>query len=139
MPISSERWTPIDDDERRENLKDWNEYRKTWIVVLTKINGWSEPQAKEWAEQWRDIQMLGHEFPCYYVSPALIPTELKKSLDEHSIMKLGWAVQEAIEHPQGGKVWFPLDDPNFDWDAAKKRVQAVIDGATGSTQYSKNS
>lgn len=103
-------------------------YLSAWKKVFHVFLGWSEADALKWAE-WcdeflepDDNAMFYHEPPMYYVALGLVPKRLTMSLEGMELTRFGWRIQDLIE--DGDE--FCSCKPDFDWQAAKIRVEKLL-------------
>jgi len=98
--------------------RDW--YLQTWELVLTHLLGWSAPQIRNWAKSW-DLSnsTFYHELPTYYLAGLLIPADLTPRTCNY------WPLVSEVMRALGN----PTSDGTYDWEAARKRVDAVITNA----------
>ncbi len=117
-----ERPMPYDED-------DYRSYVYVWKSVLVTILGWSLPDAERWAEDtYSDLfRKSPAEFlstrPVEYLLPRMAPR--RQLLSDHGISMEGYGsmLEDAVAGPAGDYAYF---DPNHDWQAARVRVELLL-------------
>ena len=68
-----------------------------------------------------------HESACYYIGPLLIPDQIRACLQYPGTAfgNLATKISTAIEID--GKA--PLFIPDYDWDAARQRINVILENA----------
>ena len=109
-----------------------SEYVAVWRHILGGWLHWPEERVQRFIERWRDeltapelsmdSQMFFHDTPIEFVSYLLQPAALRKrdiGPDDDPV-----EVTHKIEHAvnQG----YAYDSEHYDWDAARRRVEAVL-------------
>ena len=103
-------------------------YLTDWKDLLALMLGWSEERVLAWARQYedgldgRDGGMFYNDAPVHYIAPLLVPPGIRQNLNGLQELQLCWRIQEAIENGNS----FCLCDPNHDWEAAKDRVEKIL-------------
>jgi len=100
-------------------------FTQTWLAILTRIGGWSDAAAREWiADQQHTFNSVWflHDSPLRFAANALLPEPLRQI---HG-MDLRTRVEDAILPSGGTHIWHPDRESDFDWEAARQRVQNVI-------------
>jgi hypothetical protein len=110
---------------------EWVEvYPAVWDKVLTMF-GWSPEQMraderlaflKECAKDEDDL--IYHELPLNWIAHWLIPPDVRDVAPKADHNHLAREIEEALECP--GQPGAYLDDPDFDWDAAMRRVETLF-------------
>lgn len=101
-------------------------YLQVWAGALSEFLGWSPPEIEQWAsqhEQGLNGQhgwLFYHEPPCWYITPLLIPQDLRGA--RHA-RRLECEIQAAI----GGYAWGSAGMKDYDWNSARARLAAVIE------------
>ena len=99
-----------------------------WKHVLALMLGWSEERVVAWARQYedgldgRDDGLFYHETAIYYIVPLLVPAGIRQQLDGLQEIEFCGRIQQTIENGNS----FCLCDPNHDWEAAKDRVEKIL-------------
>lgn len=102
-------------------------YLKEWIVILNNLLGWSEEKTIAWAKEHHSVDLAGenvwfdHEFPCHYMTELVVPENKLISLAGLERVKLLEKIQVAI-----CKQSLSLLSPDYDWAAARRRVNEVL-------------
>ena len=109
-------------------MKNTYDYKEVWTKMLGVFLHWMPKQVEEWSMKWADglehgNNLFYHERASWYVVPLLIPGELAEKLDSIGYNKLEGEILLAI---QSGNLDFETD-PDFDWFAAKGRVEYLLD------------
>jgi hypothetical protein len=102
-------------------------YLEEWILVLKNLIGWTEEETITWAQEHHADDLKGgnvwfdHEFPFYYIADLLVPELVgfgrRKILDEIQRVIYFWDKCRLDEYPLG---------PDYDWNAARQRVNNVL-------------
>lgn len=110
-------------------------YLHDWIECLRALLGWPQQQVYKWSEQWQrgldglDKGMFYHETPIWRITPLMIPDSLAARMNPTDLLRLEGRIEAAIRHP-GSDVPYGTEAEetreNFDWSAAKQRVEAVL-------------
>ena len=103
-------------------------YLRYWTVALGYLLGWSQERVVEWAKQREALlndesSMLYHEFPTYLVTSLLVPPAVKERLVGTSLMDLYRRIEAAIALNEYSDEAFQ----RYDWDAAVRRIDAILD------------
>lgn len=102
-------------------------YLKEWIVTLNNLLGWSEEKTISWAEKYHLGDLAGenewfdHEHPCHYIMELLVP--------ENKLMSLGGLEGKKFLEKIVVTIYAHNPSPlseNYDWIAARKRVNDVL-------------
>jgi hypothetical protein len=114
---------PLIDEELQQAA---NRFVETWVAVLTRIGGWSEKAARKWAAEHisslvTNIWFL-HDPPLYFLGRALAPEHMRRIPGTWS-----FRIERAILPPGPSDILHPDLEPDFDWEAARQRVQRVIE------------
>lgn len=131
----------MSDQNQSENKWDEDFYRRNkegylhdWVECLGALVGWPEDEVHRWSRKWEygldglDDGGFYHEAPMYYVTPLLSPPALRTKVPCDGWRRLQERLFVAIGHPNS----FPPcgdelgDAETFDWQAAKRRVEAVL-------------
>jgi len=111
------------DDSDNDELKQY--YLDAWKKMLHAFLGWPEERVLAWVEDTRDAfldnPLLGHETAMYYVSSLLVPEALKATLGL-GLIHLANRLEKAIGQ---GELW-PAFGESYDWDAARRRLQTIL-------------
>jgi hypothetical protein len=104
-------------------------YLKVWHNILSTFLGWSAAQVDGWATKWQSgldntkySGLFYHEEASWYVVPLLIPEALRQRLPSSEHHKLMYKIEAAIVH---GKSPIAFAE-NYDWKAARDRVEAIL-------------
>jgi hypothetical protein len=107
---------------------DREHYLQTWTHVLGIFLGWSEDEVMRWADRYIEFMnetgmgIFYHETPIYYIVPELVPGALARKLDAHELMSLDARIETTIYNGDSC-----CDSrPDFDWHAARDRVERVL-------------
>jgi|SRR6185369_4644323 len=103
-------------------------YICVWRQVLGGWLGWDDGRIQKEIDCWWDYitapddqSDFYHDFPIQYVSGWLIPRSLWQRPDIHRI-EVAKAIEQAVYNgPCEAHCW-----PGYDWDAARKRVEAAL-------------
>ncbi len=103
-----------------------SDYIRTWVRLFNVLAGWPEEVVLKWAQHYQDRladpdDVFFHEPASYHALPALIPPRLR-GMHPYDRMRLEGQIQDAIE--DGDAFWD--NRPDFDWEAAKRRVECVL-------------
>lgn len=110
------------------------DYLRIWKKLCAYFFGWPEGPVLEWARRYEDgLNNVAPGFynatPARYVAPLLVPERLRDKLRGFGLVVLQSRLQHAIEG--GNDPFFDLD-PDYDWSAARERVEAVLNAYGGS-------
>lgn len=105
------------------------QFKRIWMGGLQAFLGWTPERVEDWAAHYEDdldnrnpINLFFHEPALYYIVGMFIPTSLRDRLDGSSFVKLKSNVMISIT--MRGQL--QPDLPDFDWDAAKVRVDELF-------------
>lgn len=103
----------------------------TWRTILERIAGWSPEQIAEFAHDRHPHFRSGwflHDAPLRFVVGELYPPELDR-FSIRSPLQAKYDIEDAIcvGIAQDADKWHPDLDPHYDWAAARRRVEAVIE------------
>jgi hypothetical protein len=75
---------------------------EVWRFWLTNLLGWTEEQVVAFAERWReDIldehSMHYHEVSEYWISPQLVPREIRKAYPSMIVERISWVIYPMLE------------------------------------------
>jgi hypothetical protein len=85
--------------------------------------------AHKWEDYLNGLDQGGfyHETPIYYLTPFLIPDSLKDRLDGDQLLKIEQRLEHVINFTDSGSCYYGYaNDKKFDWNAAKQRVEMVL-------------
>lgn len=119
--------------------EDWHLFvrsRSWWVIAMRELLGWGEERTLRWSEKWEEYVRQNppsttgaflHEAPAYYILPLLMPRSLRRRIGrgEINMSSVDTDLQRAIENRQGLRCY---SDPEYDWAAARSRVEAVLAG-----------
>jgi|ERR1041385_952471 hypothetical protein len=102
-------------------------YLEAWRKIVPTFLGWSDEKVLSWAEKWKDdMNDPGAGFynrtPIEYVVPLFIPETLKARLSISEAYNLRHRIQGAVDSGDS----FIARKPNFDCEAARERVEAIL-------------
>ncbi len=102
------------------------EFQATWKAMFTRVLGWSTEQAEIWIENrasiWESSWFL-HDSPVKEIVDVLIPADLRERCKRLVLVELVQRIEEVLM-PQWD--WHPDQNPNFDWDAARTKLEALL-------------
>ena len=114
-----------------------SQYVEVWRQILCGWLGWSSDRFGAWVARFdADLNDEGnplfyHEDELYYVLAQLVPRELSDRLiwqrtgeRYNDLAELKWQLGEAITNYPIRPSW---GRPEFDWAAARQRVEAVLE------------
>jgi len=110
--------------QQAKDTKDY--YLACWTLTLSHLLNWTEEMVKNWALTHHSEGLNGidrwftHEEPDYYITDLLIPNTMRKQR-----WRLNNELFDALR--QDGHSAHGIS--HYDWEAAKQRVQAVINKA----------
>jgi hypothetical protein len=127
----------------QSNCEPWSEefyrlnkegYLHDWVECLGALVGWPPEQVVKWSKKWQygldglDDGLFYHEAPMYYITPLLIPPSLSARITALQRGKLCERLFVTIRHPCSYTPYGeePENPETFDWQAAKQRVEAVV-------------
>jgi hypothetical protein len=116
---------PVKQTALREAM---DEFIATWTAILDRIGGWPPERIAAHANDrhpcFRSMWFL-HDSPIDWVAGLLLPEDLRHGRG----IEPGQQVCKAIESGFAPHVhnWHPDQYPDYDWNAARNRVRAVID------------
>jgi hypothetical protein len=110
---------------------EWAPYAKTFSRLMTEFGGWSKDQA----QAHLDSRLLNpgfrswfpHDNPSHEAAPLLLPADLRDSLEGPPWVKLRERICEAIDRKCEEHNSNPDNDPQYDWEAARKRIAQVVE------------
>lgn len=111
----------MNDDDRKE----FEHYVETWVRALQVFARCPKSTVLEWARLFEYNVTPGwffHELPMYYVAEVIVPPRLESSLHVFDLIKLREQILDVIENGDP----FCDEDPDFDWEAAKDRVERLL-------------
>lgn len=111
----------MNDDDRKQ----FEHYVETWVRALQVFARRPKSTVLEWARRFEyDITpgLFFHELPMYYVAEVIVPPRLESSLHVFDLIKLREQILDVIENGDP----FCDEDPDFDWEAAKDRVERLL-------------
>lgn len=122
--------------QNREGTETAQSYIRTWRRILVGWLQWPEHRFDAWVRAWQsellkqDSGLFYHEDALYYVLPLLVPERLAETFTSYPSdrsLTLLWhlELEPAIKRPEGDTL--PWHMPDFDWESAKRRVQAVLE------------
>jgi hypothetical protein len=93
--------------------------------ILQELAGWSTERADERLERYIQNSgfraWFGHDSPAHFAAHELIPADATEPA------RIASRICGAIEREGGADdPWFPNEDPNYDWQAARERVAAIL-------------
>jgi hypothetical protein len=101
-------------------------YARIWRCALKEFLNWSEKKITGWIEpRLQDFDrpsLIRNEAPIWYVVPWLIPQELADKLAGARLARFERYLEHVI---QGVDPNWELD-PDFDWGAARERVEKAL-------------
>ena len=103
------------------------EYLEEWKLLLKKLLKWTEEETVAWAQEHHAEDLKGkniwfdHEYPCYYIVHLFVPKDKIMMVARIGESKFLGKIQRAIYSPDEN-----LFSPNYDWDAARQRVNDVL-------------
>ncbi|WP_165231776.1 hypothetical protein [Aquisphaera insulae] len=110
---------------------EWVEvYPAVWDKVLATF-GWSRERMRsdeglarfrEYAKDENDL--IYHELPLHWIVNRLIPPDIEGAVPQADHHRLERELERALEGP--GRPANYVNDPNFDWNAAKSRAEALF-------------
>ncbi len=113
-------------------------YVAVWRQILRGWLRWSAERFDDWIARFdADLNDKGnplfyHEDELYYVVAQLVPRDLGEQLmwvpSRRSYSSLGELLADLDEAIRGRPVMPEWGGPDFDWDAARQRVEAVLRG-----------
>ena len=113
-------------------------YLPTWRRVLLEWLGWDESRYESWITGWQsdlsnECSMFFHEDEWHYILPLLVHDDLATRLagqrTHHMYNDLAHLMHEELDRAiRGIPRCYPIQEPGFDWDAAKSRAEEVLHG-----------
>lgn len=106
-------------------------HKDTWSAILTKLFDWDQSMivkfiaGQDWV--WNSPWFL-HDYPIEHLPTiALVQSKLKswRNYQPQELYSIGDELIRAIGEGEGWKHYLH-DAPNYDWDAARKRIASVI-------------
>ena len=109
-------------------LANKDSYLREWNLVLGEVLGWSESRVRDWAKQnWEDgldgkESLFYHEDPIDYIVDLLIPQPIRVQIYGTTYEQLRNCLCEAIRRYGSSPLWLSP----YDWKAARKRIDAIL-------------
>ena len=102
-------------------------YIRVWRRVLVGFLGWPDPMFEVFVAKWNErlndpSHGFYHEAPLRYVTRLLIPYQLQSTLNVRQADRF----QEQIEKAIDGGDCFSYTGDDFDWEAARQRVERLL-------------
>ena len=102
-------------------------YYASWVRILEEFLGWTETRVLKWAVQFETLlnnqnSLLYREHSPLYLTPLLVPASVKAKLNPYDLMVFRERLAGAI-HADDLSCEFADE---YDWKAAKERVDAVL-------------
>ena len=103
-------------------------YYTVWCKALGTFLGWSEEEVYRWASRFtrrldNDDDLLYNDTPMQCIADLFIPKALTDKLSQDKRRELRREIRYAIEINGSGSTF----RNDFDWDAAKARVNEVLE------------
>ncbi len=117
------------------NTDEWREFQATkdwWAVALRELLNWPPSRISDWIKKEEDtcteeghFGWCLHETPAYWLARLLISPQVKAAAEQKGVRTwiLKGRLQCAIEDNKGIKYYF---GPGPDWEACRRRVEAVL-------------
>lgn len=99
--------------------------------MMRELAGWSQKQADAYLED--RLQNDGfrswfpHDNPSKEAAPLLLPEDLRDSLEGRPWVKLRERICEAVDRTWPEHNANPDSNPQYDWEAARRRVAQVVE------------
>lgn len=120
-----------EDAEKTEIAKLKAIYYGVWKNAFREFLGWSEERVERWAQRFWLMQEgesgFYHESELYYLSQWLVPARFSGTPGRG---RVGFRIEDAIHSGNIGDV----SEPDFDWQAAKVRVEATLNAVGASLE-----
>lgn len=115
-------------------------YIRIWNEALSALLGWSEEEVANWAERYQswlrnEHDLIYHKPPLYWMVSWLIPASVDECLDADERRILVRQLERAVETTRVERPFVdhrPFDHVQYDWEAARLRVQAVLNESKAS-------
>jgi hypothetical protein len=111
-----------------------DEYLRYWMLLFRELLGWTEAQTLDWARSYdSDLngahnQLFYHEDPYYYALPEVVRQSVPPEQTQGwPLIDLTGDVCKAIRSHGSEPIWLSP----YDWDAARSRVNVVLDKVGG--------
>jgi hypothetical protein len=117
---------PVKQDGLAESI---DAFKNTWAAILKRIFEWDDPRIQQFINNQEHVFHSGwflHDTPLETMPPSILAHSLVGERELSEANRIGDEIIEAIRADGRHSDHFYLhDDSEFDWEAAKRRVEAV--------------
>lgn len=118
---------PVEQEALRDDVA---AFKDTWRAVLERIFGWDSSKIQKFIDEQEWVfhsSWFLHDIPLEFLPGPTLAYSLLGNRSEQELKRIGHEMLPAIE--ADGRItdhFYLHDDPDFDWGAAKRRVEAVV-------------
>jgi hypothetical protein len=111
-------------------------YERTWASVLRRLLHWSEPKVADWTARWSK-ELSGasgpfyHQPPMHYLAPTIVKEKLGVRAAGGGLVDLVKEVERLLVRQSGREIFYPADDPDYDWNLAANELARFAERHAG--------